>query len=177
MPQQDNRIRYLVLSGILTALALALSLIDTAVSSLLAFLPGFKLGLANIVSLFALYYMGLPWALLICIVRCLLGAVFAGQITMFLFSVLGGVGSLLVMRAFRSRLSILKVSMCGGVTHNLLQLMTSALITATGSVIVYLPVLIVLGTVTGFLMGWICALVFRRLPPKWTSPVLRTSLN
>lgn len=166
MPQRDNRTRRLVLSGILTGLALALSLIDTSLSSLLAFLPGFRLGLANIVNLFALYYMGFPWALLICTARCVLGAVFAGQITMFLFSVLGGIGSLLVMRALRPYLSLLKVSMAGGVTHNLLQLLTSALITATAAVAVYLPVLIVLGTITGFLMGWICALVFCRLPVK-----------
>lgn len=170
MHSPDNRIRLLVLSGILTGLALALSLIDSSVSSLLAFLPGFRLGLANIVSLFALYFMGLPWALLICAARCILGAVFAGQMTMFLFSIFGGVGSLLIMRLAKNHLSLLKVSMCGGVTHNLLQLVTSAVLTATAAIFSYLPILLVLGTTTGFLMGWICALVFRRLPERYIFP-------
>lgn len=164
MHTQGKRTAAFASAGVLTALALVLSLADTAVSSLLAFLPGFKLGLANIVGLFALYTLGLPWTLAICIGRCLLAAVFSGQITMLLFSVMGGVGSTLVMAVLRQRLSILKVSMSGGVAHNLLQLAAAALVTATPAVTVYMPVLIVLGTVTGFLIGWLCAQIMRRMP-------------
>ena len=162
MPTRDKRSRTLVLAGVLTAVALALSLIDAAVSSLLAFLPGFKLGLANTVSLYALYVLGLPWALAICVVRCVLTAVYSGQATMFLFSILGGIGSVLIMGTLRQHLSVLKVSMVGGVTHNLLQLAAAALITGTASIGSYLPVLIALGTVTGFLIGWLCAELLRR---------------
>ena len=154
MPTRANRSRTLVLAGVLTAVALAVSLIDAAVSSLLAFLPGFKLGLANIVSLYALYTLG--------VVRCVLTAVYSGQATMFLFSILGGVGSVLIMGLLRKYLSVLKVSMTGGVTHNLLQLAAAALITGTASIGSYLPVLIALGTITGFLIGWLCAELLRR---------------
>lgn len=163
MPTRDNGLRTLILAGILTALAMALSLIDVAVSSLLAFLPGFKLGLANIVSLFALYTMGLPWALGICAARCVLTAFYSGQLTMFLFSILGGVGSVLLMAGLQRCLSVLKVSMSGGVAHNLLQLLAAALITSTPGIGSYLPVLIALGTATGFLTGWLCAEVLRRV--------------
>lgn len=154
--------RRLALAGILTALALALSLADTAVSSLLAFLPGFRLGLANIVSLVALYILGLPWALAISIARCVLTAAFSGQVTMFLFSIMGSVGSILVMALLSRHVSVLKVSMSGGVTHNLLQLAAAALVTATAGIAGYLPVLIALGTLTGFLTGYLAA---RLLPP------------
>lgn len=169
MPTPDNSLRKLVLAGVLTALALALSLMDTAISSLVAFLPGFRLGLANIVSLFALYTLGLPWALAICTVRCVLTAVFSGQVTMFLFSIMGAVGSTLVMGSLRRLCSILKVSMTGGVTHNLLQLTAAALITATPGIAGYLPVLIILGTLTGFLTGWLCAQLLTRLFPAGVS--------
>lgn len=162
MRTQADHVRRLVLAGILTALALALSLADIALSAALAFLPGFKLGLANIVGLFALYTLGLPWALAICTVRCVLTAAFSGQITMFLFSIMGGIGSTLVMAALRKHLSVLQVSMSGGVAHNLLQLAAAALITATPGIIGYLPVLIAAGTGTGFLIGWLCAQVLER---------------
>lgn len=164
MRSQDSPARRLTLCAVLIALALGLSLIDTAVSSLLAFIPGFKLGLANIVSLFALGAMGLPWALLVSAARCFLGAVFAGQTTMFLFSILGALGSLLVMRLLIRRLSIVKVSTAGGICHNLMQLVAAGIFTATPSLIYYLPVLICLGTITGFCLGILCALVFIRLP-------------
>lgn len=157
----------LVLSGILTAMSLALSLIDTSLSSILAFIPGTKLGLANIVSMYAIYYMGMPWAFAISAVRCFLGAVFAGQVSMFLFSILGAFGSILVMSALRGKISVIKVSTSGGVMHNMMQLAAAGMITATPSLTYYLPVLMLIGTVSGFLMGIICRSVFRRLPePK-----------
>lgn len=154
------------MSAVLTALALALSLVDTSLSAVLAFIPGFRLGLANVVSLFALYYMGLPWALLISLARCLLAAVFAGQVTMFLFSVMGAAGSLLVMYVLKRWLSIVKVSTAGGITHNMMQLAAASIVTATPSLIYYLPILICLGTLTGFGLGIVCSLVFARLPQQ-----------
>lgn len=166
MRSSGSRVRTLVLAGILTALALALSLMDTFISSVLAFIPGFKLGLANAVSIFALYYLGLPWACLIAAARCLLAAFFSGQATMLLFSLLGAFGSLLAMWCARWRLSLVKVSVLGGVTHNLMQLLAAGLVTATPSIVSYMPVLIVLGTATGLGLGVLCGLVFRRLPMR-----------
>lgn len=167
MPIRDDRAKTFVLTGVLTALALGLSLIDQSVSAFLAFLPGFKLGLANLVSLFALYYLGFSWALLICVVRCLLTAMFSGQLTMFFFSIGGGILSLVVMQLAKDKLSIIKVSMLGGVVHNMAQLVIAGLVTATADILSYLPVLIVLGTLTGFALGLVSVLIFRRLPRSW----------
>lgn len=164
MRSQADRTHRLILAAILTALALALSLIDSAVSSFLAFVPGFKLGLANVVSLFALYSMGMPWACLICAARAALGAIFAGQVTMLVFSLMGGFGSLAVMWVLKRHMSLIKVSTAGGVTHNLMQLLAAGLVTLTPSLVYYMPVLIGLGTLTGFCLGILCRLVFSRLP-------------
>ncbi|MEA5002173.1 MAG: Gx transporter family protein [Christensenella sp.] len=151
-----------ILSAVLCGVALALSLVDGAISALLP-LPGFKLGLANIVSLFALYYLGAPYAVLICIVRSLLAGIFSGNLTMLFFSLVGGLLSILIMYLFLKRLSLIKVSVLGGITHNLAQLMVAALLTATPQVSYYLPVLVLMGTVCGFCMGVLCRLVFSRL--------------
>lgn len=83
-------------------------------------LPGFKLGLANIVTVFALYYLGAAPAMAILIARCLLGAMFAGNVPALLFSLMGGVLAMLIMILLHRlpRLSIYGVSIAGAAGHN-----------------------------------------------------------
>ncbi len=162
MASQDNKLSKFVLSAVLCGLALALSLLDGAISALLP-LPGFKLGLANVVSLFALVYLGGGYAALICIVRSLLAALLSGNLTMLFFSLAGGLVSLLIMQLFLTRLSLIKVSVLGGVTHNLMQLLCAAVLTATPQVSYYLPFLVITGAVCGFLIGVLSGLVLRRV--------------
>ena len=162
MALRDNKTSRFVLAAVFCGLALALSLLDGAVSSLLP-LPGFKLGLANVVSLLALLTLGLPWTQLICLVRSLLAAALSGNLTMLFFSLAGGVVSILIMRLAQKRLSVIKTSVLGGVSHNLMQLVCAALLTATPQVSYYVPVLVLTGTVCGFFVGVLCTLVSRRL--------------
>lgn len=90
--------RELTLCAVLTAMALALSYVESFFPLSLAIpLPGIKLGLANIVTLFALYALGPGQAFMILLARCLLGAVFAGNMSALIFSVLGGVTAMAVM--------------------------------------------------------------------------------
>ena len=90
--------RELTLCAVLSALALALSYMESFFPlALIVPLPGVKLGLANIVTLYALYAIGFPSALAILLVRCTLGALFAGNASALLFSLLGGLSALLVM--------------------------------------------------------------------------------
>ena len=90
--------KQLTLCAVLTAMALALSYLENFFPLSLAIpIPGIKLGLANIVTVFALYALGPGQALLILIGRCLLGAVFAGNMNALIFSLLGGVTAMLVM--------------------------------------------------------------------------------
>ena len=97
--------RELTLCAVLSALALALSYMESFFPLvLLVPLPGVKLGLANIVTLYALYALGFPSALAILLVRCTLGALFAGNASALLFSLLGGLSALLVMALLRAGL-------------------------------------------------------------------------
>ena len=162
MALRDNKTSRFVLAAVFCGLALALSLLDGAVSSLLP-LPGFKLGLANVVSLLALLTLGLPWTLLICLVRSLLAAMLSGNMAMLFFSLAGGLVSILIMYFALKRLSVIKASVLGGISHNLMQLACAALLTATPQVSYYLPVLVLTGTMCGFFVGVLCALVFRRI--------------
>ena len=89
--------RQLALCAVLTALALGLSTLENLFPVTLVIpLPGVKLGLANIVTVFALCTMGVPQAFLILIARCFLGSLFAGNLNALLFSLLGGVLALVL---------------------------------------------------------------------------------
>lgn len=113
--------KQLTLCAVLTALALAFSYLENFFPLSLAIpIPGIKLGLANIVTVFALYALGPAQALLILTGRCLLGAVFAGNMNALIFSLLGGFSAMLVMILLsRSRhLSIYGVSIGGAAAHN-----------------------------------------------------------
>ncbi len=150
-----------VLSAVLCALAIGLSLIDTAIT--IPMLPGIKLGLASIVSMFALYALGLSYALTICVIRSILTAFLSGGITMLLFSLLGGIFSILVMMMFKKRLSIIKVSVLGALTHNIVQSLVAVFITSTVQVGYYLPLLLITGAISGFCMGLICNILLQRI--------------
>ena len=112
----------MALCAVLAALALGLSTLEnlfpvTAVVPV----PGVKLGLANIVTVFALYRLGAPEALAILLVRCALGGLFAGNVSALLFSTLGGLcamGVMILLRRWKG-LSIYGVSIGGAAAHNI----------------------------------------------------------
>lgn len=128
-------------------------------------LPGVKLGLANIVTLFALYALGPGQALLILLARCLLGAMFAGNANALLFSLLGGLGALVVMALLsRSRrLSVYGVSTGGAAAHNFGQILAAMLTLGGTGPLYYLPVLLGVSLFTGGLTGFLTACLFRAL--------------
>ena len=122
--------RELTLCAVLAALALALSYMESFFPlALIVPLPGVKLGLANIVTLYALYALGFPSALAILLVRCTLGALFAGNASALLFSLLGGLAALLAMALLRKAkgLSIFGVSIAGAAAHNIGQVCAAML--------------------------------------------------
>ncbi len=157
--------RQLTLCAVLAALALALSYLESFFPlALLIPLPGVKLGLANIVTVFALYTLGAPMALCILLVRCTLGALFAGNASALLFSLLGGFAAMLVMTALhKSRLSIFGVSIAGAAAHNCGQVLAAVLTLGNAAPLSYLPFLLLVSPFTGALSGFIAALLFRAM--------------
>ena len=156
--------KQLTLCGILTAMALALSYLENFFPLSLAIpIPGIKLGLANIVTVFALYALGPGQALLILLARCFLGAVFAGNMNALLFSLMGGVTAMLVMIALRRcrRLSVYGVSVGGAAAHNIGQMAAACITLGSTMVLGYLPFLLAVSLVTGTLTGFVTALLMR----------------
>jgi heptaprenyl diphosphate synthase len=149
-------VKKLTLTAILTALALALGLLERFLPiSLLIPLPGVKLGLSNIVTLFALCVLGTPYAAAILLLRAVLGSVFSGSVTSLLYSLAGGALALTAMAiASRSkRLSVYGVSMIGAAMHSIGQILAAMAVIGSVSIVSYLPLLLVISAVTGALTG------------------------
>ena len=158
--------KQLTLCAVLTAMALALSYLENFFPLSLAIpIPGIKLGLANIVTVFALYVLGPGQAMLILLARCFLGAVFAGNMNALLFSLLGGVTAMVVMIALsRSRrLSVYGVSIGGAAAHNCGQIAAAVITLGNSAPLCYLPVLLTVSVFTGTLTGYLSGLLFRAL--------------
>ena len=124
-----------------------------------------KLGLANIVTVFALYALGPGQALLILLARCTLGAVFAGNLNALLFSLFGGLLAMGVM-ILLSRcpaLSIYGVSIAGAAAHNCGQTAAAMLTLGNTAPLYYLPLLLAVSLLTGAVTGFAAGLLFRAL--------------
>lgn len=158
--------KQLTLCAVLTAMALALSYLENFFPLSLAIpIPGIKLGLANIVTVFALYALGPGQALLILLARCFLGAVFAGNMNALIFSLLGGVTAMLVMIGLSRlrKLSVYGVSVGGAAAHNCGQVAAACLTLGSGAPLYYLPVLLGASLLTGAVTGVAAACLFRAL--------------
>lgn len=122
--------------------------------------PGIKLGLANIVSLIAIMFFNLREVLLIVVLRCLLGSLFGGSISSFLFSVTGGTLSAVLMWTVYKKsgkyFSIIGISTMGAVLHNIGQLLVASLIIEDFRIYYYLPVLMISSVATGVFIGVVC---------------------
>ena len=148
----------IVLCGIITALAAVCSYVEALIPFSFG-VPGIKLGLANVVIVFALFTMGFRWAVLISFLRIALVSSLFGNVTMALYSMAGALLSLAVMEALHRTgwFSIVGISAAGGVFHNIGQLLVAVFVVETPGLFGYLPVLIGAGTATGVVIGIITA--------------------
>lgn len=151
-------LKKLTLLSLFTTISLAVYAIESAVPPLVP-IPGIKLGLANIVTLVLLRRFRAADALMVLFCRILLSALLFGQALSLLYSLAGGLASLLVMwlvmKLLRKQWIFLTGAM-GGLTHNTGQLLTAWMITATDGVFAYLPFLVLSGVITGLFTG-LCA--------------------
>lgn len=146
------------------ALALIFSYIETLIPFQIG-IPGVKLGLANLVIVIALYRMPVGEVYLLSGVRVVLTGFLFGNLMSILYSLAGGILSLTVMwgmKRIRS-VSILGVSIAGGVFHNVGQLLAAALMVETYGVFSYLPVLLISGLLTGFVIGLAVGEMLKRI--------------
>ena len=148
----------IALYGVLIALALILSYVETQIPAFVA-IPGMKLGLTNIVVLVALLAIDKKGAMLINLVRIVIVAI------LFAFSVVGGMLSTVVMIALNKtgKFKSIGISAAGGITHNIGQILVAMIMLGTKAIAWYLPVLWISGIVSGVIVGVIGGLVSERL--------------
>lgn len=150
--------------GLLVALAFILSYVETLFPLPLP-IPGMKLGLANLVVITALYGMGTKDALAMSIIRIILVGFTFGNLSVMAFSLAGGLLSWFLMAVFKkSKLfSIVGVSIIGGVSHNIGQILMAILIVDNINIVYYLPFLLISGVITGMLIGILGSIIVKRL--------------
>ncbi|MBR3929946.1 MAG: Gx transporter family protein [Clostridia bacterium] len=151
-----KRTRAITLTSALLALALTLSYMERFFPLQLVIpLPGVKIGLANIVSLAALYLLGAKYAFSILIVRCVLASFFSGSVTSLMFSLFGGMLAMGVMiAAMRVPVfSVYGVSILGAAAHNIGQIAAAMILMNSVYIGAYLMYLLAISLFTGFLTG------------------------
>ena len=151
--------------ALLTAIALTIFLVEAQLPALTA-IPGIKLGLANIVTVYAVFDLGPGDALLVLSGRVFLGAVFSGQMMTLIYSAAGGVLSWCVLCLLRKPLTreqIWLASPVAAVFHNLGQLLAAAAVMRTWAVMAYLPYLIIAAVLAGLFTGAAAQALIKRL--------------
>lgn len=156
----------IALNGLLISLALVLSLMERFIPlNLIVPLPGIKLGLANIVTMFALFYLGIPSAITITVLRCVLASLVFGGMSSLLYSLSGAFLALMIMvilkLGYEKVFSLVGISTGGAAAHNTGQIIMASLMMKNAAVFAYLPVLLLTGLVTGLFTAMVSVNLFR----------------
>lgn len=151
--------RRVIFLALLVAMGTALHVVEGMLSIPVP-IPGVKLGLANIVTLLAIYLYGFRDGVTVALLRVLLGSLIGGMFLSpgFLLGLTGAVSSSLAMALLLKRtgcFSMIGISMAGAVAHNIGQLLAASLLLQSGAVIYYLPILLLTGIPTGILTGYL----------------------
>ena len=150
--------------GLSIALAMILSFVESQIPAMVA-VPGIKVGLPNLVMVFLLYKVGWKETVIVSIVRILLISILFGNVQTLAFSVAGAALSLIGMILLKKTnwFSCITVSIVGGILHNAGQIITACLWTGTAEIAYYLPVLLISGTLAGFVIGLVAGMLVSRL--------------
>ena len=150
--------------AILSVIALVLSYIESVLPFSIG-IPGLKLGLANSVIVFALFYFKTYQALLVNFIRIIIIGVIFGNLFGILFSLSGALFSYFIMLLFMKskKFDIIVVSALGGISHNVAQLIIAIFVVGTNKILFYLPILIIAGLIMGIFNGILAKIVYNRL--------------
>ena len=148
---KTRKIAYL---GVFLALALILSYVESLIPFYLG-IPGVKLGLTNLIVVVMLYCTWTKEAFGVSVARILLAGFLFGNLFSILYSLAGGVLSFIVMCLLKKtgRFHVISVSVTGGISHNLGQLIAAAFVVETYDIFYYMPFLLIAGVATGFVIG------------------------
>lgn len=144
--------------ALLAAIALTIFLVEAQIPALVP-IPGVKLGLANIVTVFTVFALGAKEGAAVLFVRIFLGAVFAGNFSTIFYSAAGGgcaIAVTILLRKILTKKQLWVAGCLGAVAHSVGQMAMAVLLTGTPALLVYLPVMIAISIVTGLFTG-LCA--------------------
>jgi len=154
--------RRLTLSALLVAVMLVLGYIESFIPS--GTIPGIKLGLSNSVLLLGLIWLGIPNTILLMLAKVVLSGLLFSGVSAMLYSLAGGVVSMLVMSLlFKLKFGTVVTGMAGAVAHNVGQVGLAMIIVQT-NLVYYMAILMLVGLATGFATGTAAKLLQNRLP-------------
>lgn len=150
--------------GLLCAAAIILGYVES-LFPVFAGVPGMKIGLPNLAVVMVLYLYTWKEALAVSFVRILVIGFLFGNAFSIAFSLAGGIFSLFCMEVVRRylKLSCTGVSMIGGVSHNLGQILVAMFVVENIRVGYYFSILAVTGLVTGILIGILVGELTKRI--------------
>lgn len=163
------RTRRIALLGLLTAIALTIFWIESNIPVPVP-IPGVKLGLANIVTVFTVFALGSREGAAVLACRIFLGAVFAGNFSSILYSAAGGlcaIGVTIVFRRILSRNQIWAAGCLGAIAHSVGQIVMAIALTGSAAVAVYLPIMILISIFTGLFTGLCAQFLVNRGDKLW----------
>lgn len=169
MPQCDRRSslkgKRLTAMALLTAVALIMFTVEAQIPPPVP-IPGVKLGLANIITVYAMFMLGPKDTLLILLARVVLGSMFSSAAITLIYSLSGGLLCYLAMLLLRKLLTLRQIWVCGvigAIFHNVGQTLAAICIYQSLSVAVYFPLLVISGVVTGLFTGLCAQFLVQRL--------------
>ena len=161
---KNNNIKSIALFGIMTSLAIVFGYLEHLIP-----LPigayGIKLGLANLAVVVLLYTMNAPAAFAVNMLRIILCSILFGTFTSFWYSLIGGLLSFAIMLIIKAtkKFSPMGISICGAIAHNIGQTAVAVILMEEFKIAIYLPILIIVGTLTGALIGIIAIPVIKQI--------------
>lgn len=166
MQQHTNiKTKKIIVMALLLAIALTIFVIESQIPPIVP-IQGVKLGLANIITLVAMYYIGTKEAVSILLMRIVIGNVFYGQIISFSYSLIGGILCLIAMLIFKNIFKGIEyiplISVIGAIAHNIGQILVAVFLINSTKIMYYLPILIISGIITGFFTGYIVFCLSKR---------------
>lgn len=161
--RRNSKTYRLAFSAITVAVAMILSFVESRIPAFLP-IPGIKIGLSNIVTVFVLYRLGSVRAAGVSFLRIILSSLLFGSLPALIYSFCGGALSLGIMALTRrwKLFSPVGVSALGGVFHNIGQIFAAWILLGSSAVLFYLPALLISGTLSGVLIGATAGILVRR---------------
>ena len=168
MNQKKNRenLEKMMLVILIGALAIVLGIIESMIPIKLP-IPGMKLGLANIMIVIGLYYLDVKDMFFVIMLKTFLTTLLLGTFSMFAYGFVGALLSYICMvsafKVLKEKISLIGISMIGGVMHNIGQIIVAMILIKTKAIAYYMMFLLPIGLLTGVVIGLVAKLVMSRL--------------